>query len=313
MKVAITGAAGYIGSLLVQAHAARGDTVHALTRNPASIASAAGVSVFAADLATPETIPAAFLERVDVLYHCAAELTREGLMQRVNVEGTQALLALARGRIRHWVQLSTVAVYGQPRSGVVWEHSSIRPDDTYARTKRDADALILANADDGFSHTILRPSTVIGPRMRNRSIYSLLDALERRLFFFIGRPGAILNYVHEENVISALLLCGERSEARYRVYNLSQDCSIELAISIVAAAIQRPSPRLRVPESFARIAARVGAAMPGFPLTSARIDALTSRVEYPVTRIGAELAYEHEKPLNAALHELAILWKRSRT
>ena len=311
MKVAITGAGGYLGGLLVHAHVGRGDTVHVLTRGAAPTVTSR-VSAFAADLTKPDTIPSGFFDAVDVLYHCAAELTREALMPRVNVEGTRALLAGARGRIRHWVQLSSVAVYGRLHSGIVNEDSPGGVADTYARTKLEADDLVRASRNHGFSHTLLRPSTVIGPHMRSRAVYSLLDALKRRIFFFIGPRGAILNYVHETNVVSALLLCATHAAAKNRTYNLSQDCEVEHVIEILAAAIERPPPRVRVGEKVARAAARIGCAVPGFPLTPGRIDALTNRVEYPATRITAELGYRHEAPVEAALRDLAGLWKRSR-
>ena len=44
-------------------------------------------------------------------------------MRAVNVEATRAMLSAARGRVRHWVQVSSLSVYGNPRAGVVTEET----------------------------------------------------------------------------------------------------------------------------------------------------------------------------------------------
>lgn len=312
MKIAITGAGGYIGSLLLRAHAARGDTVHALARDASKLPALPGVTGFAGDLSAPESLPAAFVDQADVLYHCAAELEREGEMHAVNVEGTRALLALAHGKVGHWVQVSSIAVYGKPRAGVVTEGTGIEPVDVYGTTKAAADALLAQQPQSAFTYTVLRPSGVIGLHMRNRSIHNLVSALDRGLFFFIGPPGATVNYVHEQNVVDALVLCATRREARQRIYNLSQDCAMEHVIRVLAEAIGREPPRVRLPENVARLAALLSRAVPGFPLSTGRVDALTSRVAYPATRIERELAFRPRTSIDEGLRELARQWKAGR-
>lgn len=304
MRVAITGAGGYLGGMLVRAHAARGDAVHALARDAAAIPAAADVTPFVADLVDPARVPAAFFEGVDIVYHCAAEIANESLMRAVNVDATRALLTGARGKVRRWVQVSSLSVYGNPRSGVVTEDTPPAPATLYARTKHDADALVAAEAQDAFGYTIVRPAAIIGRAMRNRSMHALIDAVARGRFAFIGAPGAIGNYVHEENAVEALMACGTRAEACRRTYNVSQNCPLERIAAAIAAAHGVPPPRTRVPESLARLAARAGSIIPGFPLTPGRVDALTSRVEYPSARIERELDFEHRKSIGDALRDL---------
>lgn len=308
MKIAVTGAAGYVGSLLVRAHAARGDTVQALARNAATIEALPGVTAIGVDLTQPERIPAAFFEHVDVLYHCAAEIAREPLMRPVNVEATRALLEQAQGRIGHWVQVSSLSVYGRQRAGDITEDSPVRPTSPYGRSKADGDALVESLSASAFSYTIVRPPGVIGPRMRNQSMYGLVSAVARGRFAFIGRPGAIGNFVHEDNILEALMLSGARAEVRQRTYNVSQNCTIEQMIAAIAAGLGRPPPQTRIPEALARIAANVGRIVPGFPLTPGRVDALTSRVRYPSTRIELELGYRPRKSIDEGLRELAQRW-----
>ena len=80
------------------------------------------------DLVTSDPgVLARFVDGADVLYHCAAEIHEPGRMMEVNVGATGSLVAAARGKVRRWVQLSSVAVYGAPEAGVIDEVTS--PDD----------------------------------------------------------------------------------------------------------------------------------------------------------------------------------------
>lgn len=312
MKIAVTGATGYVGSLLVRVHAARGDEVHALARDPRRLPALPGVSVYSVDVTVPGRTPDALFDGTDVLYHCAAEIAHEPHMRAVNVEATRALLLRARGSIGHWVQLSSLSVYGTPRAGVIGEDSPLRPRSLYARTKLEADELVEQATAGAFTYTLVRPSGVIGPNMRSRAMAGLIDAVAGGRFAFIGPPGAIGNYIHEDNLIEALVLCATRSEARQRTYNVSQNIPIEDMVATIASAVGRAPPRMRMPETLARAIAQLARVAPGFPLTPARVDALTSRVDYRADRIERELGYRARKPIEDALRALVARQRDTR-
>jgi nucleoside-diphosphate-sugar epimerase len=145
--------------------------------------------------------------------------------------------------------------------------------------------------------------------MRNNSIRALIGAVARGRFFFIGRPGAIGHYIHEENAVDALLLCATTAAARGRTYNLSQSCTFDRMVATIASGLGRTPPATRIPEFAARLASSFARLAPGFPLTPARVDVLTSRVEYRSTRIERELGYAHAKPVEDALRALTAAWQ----
>ena len=310
LKVAITGAGGYVGALMVRAHSARGDRVCATARSGAAIPDLPGVTRYVADLTAPDTVPDAFFDDADVVYHCAAEIVHESLMRTVNVDATRALLARARGRIGHWVQVSSLSVYGTLRAGVIGSQSQEQPRSAYARSKQEADRLVAANSD-AYTHAIVRPSAVIGAHMRTRSIHALVEAVARGRFCFIGAPGAIGNYIHEDNLADALYLCATHERARNRTYIVSQNCTIEDMVAVIASETGAARP-LRIPETAARLAAQVGRIVPSFPLTPARVDALTSRVEYRTDAIESELGYRHQSSIEDALREIVSMRKAER-
>jgi nucleoside-diphosphate-sugar epimerase len=213
-------------------------------------------------------------------------------MHAVNVLGTKRLIEAARGRVGRWVQLSSVGAYGPITEGVVTEDQPEAPVGEYERTKTEADRLICAAVmEDAFPAVIVRPSNVYGPTMRNRSLFQLIRAVDRGLFFFIGRPGAVANYIHVDNVVEALTRSATAPHADARTYIVSDYRSLEEFISIIAGHLGRAVPRVRIPSRMAQGAALAGAWLPGFPLTKARIRALTSRAIYSTQRIELETGY----------------------
>ena len=126
VNVGVTGASGFLGSLLVEHIASRGHEVRALTRAlPASPATArGGVGWVQGDLGSPADA-GAFAEGLDTIIHLAwtgTPLTSNGDLPgdpRVNMLPTLALLDAVRasGRRPHVVFASSGgALYGPPRS-----------------------------------------------------------------------------------------------------------------------------------------------------------------------------------------------------
>lgn len=312
MQIAITGGTGFIGRRLVAYHLERGDRVRLLSRRPAAGLDG-GAEVLVADLADPAADLTRFVDGADVLYHCAAQLADETRMFAVHVEGARRLAAAATGRIRRWVQLSSVGVYGPCRSGAVDERTPEAPAGIYETTKAQADAVVTDVARAGaFEHVLLRPTIVYGPDMPNRSLFRLIDAIARGRFFFIGPPGAMVNYVHVSGVVAALAACATRPEARGQTYILSDNQPIERAVGIIASALGRPAPRLRLPLAPVLLAARLLGWLPGFPLTESRVRALSRQVAYDGSRIENELGYRHPVDLARGLGEMVGFLRKRR-
>jgi len=297
--IAITGASGFIGSALMRRHLDAGDHVRVLTRGLRPLPGPQGAVAFWGDLAQPDDSSLRrFLEGADVLYHCAAELRVPGRMHAVNVNGTEALLTAAEGRIGRWVQLSSVGVYGRRLDGVVVEETDLAPVGVYETTKAASDTLVLEAARRGrLSAVVVRPSIVFGEGMPNQSIAEWARVIDRGLFFFIGSAGASANYIHVANVVDALVACGMSAAADGRVYNVSDWCTIETFAGAIADAIGRPRPTVRFPEPALRAIVRTVGRVARLPLTESRIDALVGRCRYPTSRIETELEFRIAVPI----------------
>jgi nucleoside-diphosphate-sugar epimerase len=128
--------------------------------------------------------------------------------------------------------------------------------------------------------------------------------IDQGFFFFIGAPGASANYVHRENVVDALVLCGSAPAAHGRVYNVSDWCTLERFVGAIAAALGRRPPALRLPERPVRAAVRAIGRLAPLPLTESRVDALVNRCRYPIVRLQQELGYRVEVPIAEGIHRL---------
>lgn len=305
MIVAITGGTGFIGRHLIARHTACGDQVRYLTRKKPE-QTIAGSTAIIGDLTASldELLP--LVQGADVLYHCAAELQDHSQMYKTNVLGTKNLLAAANGEVKRWVQLSSTGVYGNKPLQNVNEDTPIHPMNAYELSKATADELVYkAMTEQQLPGVILRPSNVYGIDMPNQSLFQLINMIKRGLFFFIGKDRAIVNYIQVENVIDALILCSTATlPNNARTYIVSDFRTLEDFVAIIAAALDIPCPKKRLPESFVRLIASLGAYLPRFPLRSSRVDALTYKHYYQTARIESELGYQHNISMEAGISEL---------
>jgi len=303
MKTAITGGTGFIGRPLVKTLLERGDEVRVLSRRPVDTTSTSqGARWSQGDFRHP--IDPTFLSGVDTLYHLAAELNKPEEMEAVNVQGTANLLsAAAKAGVRHWIQLSSVGVYGPPRALLVTEETTPAPANEYERTKLASDRLVqeVCQRSD-MDYVILRPSNVIGADMKNGSFFALVRAVSRGRYFFIGPRGAIATYIHVEDVVRALVACQKAPMGG--VYNLSSDCTWEVLIERIAAVLGIRSPRLRIPALPLRLVIGALEEHMRLPLTSGRLASLTSRSRYSSDRIVQGLGFAFAKPMPEGVEDV---------
>ncbi|MEK7123087.1 MAG: NAD-dependent epimerase/dehydratase family protein, partial [Patescibacteria group bacterium] len=122
MKLLITGAAGYIGGMLVERFAAREDVdeIICLDRKPINkeLRALSKVLYIHANTAD-DTWQEVCRERApDVVIHCAWQIRelygRPALQRRWNIHGSQNIISFAQSvdSVKKFIFLSTVAVYG---------------------------------------------------------------------------------------------------------------------------------------------------------------------------------------------------------
>lgn len=311
MKIAITGGTGFVGKKLVLKHLKKGDSVKVLTRKSVKDSDLPkAVEIHSADLSGNSGPLISFVNNSDILYHCAAELNDQTIMYHTHVTGTKKLLDAASGSIGRWVQLSSVGVYGPHRTGIINESTPMKPVGEYETTKARSDDIIMdAGVKNKIEFSILRPSNIFGPTMKNQSLFQLIKMIDRQLFFFIGRPGASANYIHADNVVDALFKCGKKKASKNQVFNISDYMVLEDFIAIIATLLNKSEPKFRLPENMGRLTAGLSRVFARLPLTPARVDALTLRSSYSIEKITKELGYSHKKTMKQGLIEMVQAYK----
>ena len=173
MKVLVTGGAGYVGSVSVDAILEAGHAVIVLddlsTGHAAAVHPAARLvrGTYGDGAATRRLLEG---EGVDAILHCGARsLVGESMRDpatyyRDNVAGGIALLEAARAAgVRRVVFSSTAAVYGMPDVTPIREDAPLRPINPYGETKRTFEgALHWYAAAYGVRSVILRYFNVAG-------------------------------------------------------------------------------------------------------------------------------------------------------
>lgn len=293
MIISVIGANGFIGLSLVKKIVDSDIQVRVLSRKKTYPIK--GVEVFVADLTDINFNLEGFLDNTDILYNCSGEIHDESLMRKLHVNAVKRLIKLSKGKVGRLVQLGSVGSYGNYRNGVITENTEEKPVGVYEITKTESDNLV---RESGIPYVILRPSNVFGLTMSNQSLFKLVNVVQKKIFFYIGSSGSLVNYVHVNDVVEALIQCGINDKALGNVFNISQITTTERMIESFQKGVGVKKTFFRLPEKFIRISSRILIFLySSFPLTKSRIDALTGRCEYDSSKIVNALDFKFEMTL----------------
>ena len=156
-----------------------------------------------------------------------------------NMQGTYALLEMARARELRYLQVSTDEVYGSIESGSFSEQSPLRPSSPYSATKAGADLLVSSYVQTyDLDGVICRGSNAYGPYQHPEKLIPLmiLNALADDRLPVYGDGRNVRNWLYVEDFargIGVVLARGVRGE----VYNCGgpSECeNIDLVRNVVA-------------------------------------------------------------------------------
>ena len=235
MRVLVTGGAGYVGSVSVEALVAAGHDVIVLDdlSKGHREAVAPGARLVEGSYADPAGLGALLAETsVDAVLHCAARslvgesVANPALYYRENVAGGVTLLeALREAGVRRLVFSSTAAIYGTPASVPIREDAVHAPINPYGETKRAFEGALRWYAGAyGLRSVSLRYFNVAGASAGNGEVHdpethlipNVLAAVEGRgevTVFGTDYPTpdgtCIRDYIHVEDLARAHLLALE--------------------------------------------------------------------------------------------------------
>lgn len=243
--VMVTGAAGFIGSHLVEALLARGDTVIASdlaelekSHNLDEVRGHPRFHYTRLDVRDREAVAEWYDPSAEVVYHLASVVGVQHYMEDplalvdVVVGGTRNLLSLAAEHRTRFVFASTSEVFGR-NPAVPWKEDADRVLGatsvdrwSYSSSKGVCEHMIYGMARvKGLEFTIIRPFNVYGPRQNpiyvvSQSVYRALRG-EPPLVFDGGMQTRCFTYVAD--LVDGMIRAANSPAAQGEVFNLGND------------------------------------------------------------------------------------------
>ena len=301
-KILITGATGFIGSHLTRALISGGVDPRRLCLLVPEGTSLKNLpdkelEIVGGDIRNKDAVKRA-IGGVETIYHLAARTVFEGAKYhdyaQVNVHGTQNLLDACRGaRIQKFVFFSSIAVYGLPAYvGEIINWNETRPQnpaEPYGESKLEAERRLIGfHQQTGMPYTIIRPTTVYGPR-DHQGIFELYKAIKDHYFLQIGDGKNFMDYVYVLDLVKGAILA---QQSKYQASDYILGCGKPITSSnifkLVARSIGESVPRFRIPKN---IALALSYPLWWSPLFPKRVKILTTNCFYNISKAKKELGY----------------------
>lgn len=270
MRVAVTGANGFVGSALVRKLAEGGHQVLAYMRQPAHIASVSAVkSMEAPELGLEGDWRFRPEYGIEVLVHAAARVhvmqdtSADPLTEfrKVNVAGTESLARqAARAGVKRFVFLSSIKVNGGLTSeGRPFSAADVpEPEGAYGISKHEAELVLhQIAAETGMEVVIIRPPLVYGPGVKAN-----FAGLMRWLVKGVPIPLAAVtqnrrSLVALDNLVDLIATCLSHTAAANQTFLVSdcEDLSTAELLERMGAAMGKPARLFYLPPALLKLGA----------------------------------------------------------
>ena len=231
LRVAITGAAGYLGSRLIERLEGCEAVSYILATDVRVPDSTYGGRAEFVKLDVTERFPTLLARHdIDAVAHLAYVLNpgrNRDHSRKVNVLGTEHLVeACRKSDVAHVVYLSSTSVYGAypDNPEYLTEEHPVRPIPgfQYSEDKVAAERLLTEYAEESptTAVTILRGCPVMGPRADN----FIANAFHKPVLPRVGEADPPMQFTHEDDLMNVIVKCLETRTAG--TYNVAGDGTI---------------------------------------------------------------------------------------
>jgi UDP-glucose 4-epimerase len=312
-RILVTGANGFVGSILCPMLAAQGHVVRAATRAGRPRPGGAGETVVVGDI-NGSTAWTGALGGLDMVIHLAARVHAvneaaedSGLCLETNAHGTRHLAEeAARQGVRRFIYLSTVKVNGEGNTQRPYSaNDAPHPLDAYGSSKWRAEQFLAATAaSTGMQAVIVRSPLVYGPGVR-ANFLRLLRSVDQERWLPLGAIRNRRSLVSVWNLCDLLIRLLDHPAAAGHAWMVSdgEDLSTPELVRRIARAMGRRARLLALPAPLLRL---VG----GLLGKQAEMRRLCGSLTVDITPTRAQLGWSPPVPVNEALAR-TVSWYRS--
>lgn len=308
MRALVTGANGFTGSHLVKLLLARGDSVTGLVRKSSNVSRLADCDVnFVYGDITDRAALTEAMTGVDVVFHTAAYvelgIVNAAEMERVNVEGTRAVLEVAKAvNVPKMIYCSTIGIFGDTQGNVInetFQRTQAEFSSAYDRTKYQAQQLVDQAVKDGLWIASVMPSGIFGKD--DPHFLPVLSAFQKgRLKVWAG-GSRVTGIVHVDDLAEAMILAVDRGKSGEYYIISAGDLTTKEMFEIFSQETGIPAPR-EAPKALVRLVAsildpigRLSGWQP--PIDNERVHYLYDRcVRVDATKARQELGWNPRSP-----------------
>lgn len=228
MMTLVTGAAGFIGSVLVRELVKRGHRVRAMVmpgENALSL-EALGAEIKRGDLSDPESLHG-MCDGIDTVFHLAARVTDWGTRKQFYdaiYKATENLIREAAGKASRFVYISSIAALGMGRhlKGVRETDPTRKSGVYYNNAKADAEKLVMSYHNTmGMSCTIVRPANVTGPG--SVWVKDIIEQMKKMPVPLFDGGRYHTSFVYVDSLVDGIIRAGTMDIARGKAYHFRDD------------------------------------------------------------------------------------------
>jgi dihydroflavonol-4-reductase len=263
MKALVTGANGFTGAHLVKALRDRGVQVVAYVRESSDLSRLDGLAIdyHYGDITDSAKLTQA-MQGVDVVYHIAAYvelgIVDAAKMERVNVQGTQAVLtAMRAANVPKLLYCSTIGIFGDTQGATI-DETFVRTQQgfssAYDRTKYAAQELVNQAAKDGLHVVSVMPSGIFGAD--DPHFVPVLRTFKRgRLKVWAGGD-RVTGIVQVDDLVEGMILATEQARSGEGFILSAGDLTTREMFNIFSDETGIPAP-IEAPKALVRVVANL--------------------------------------------------------
>jgi dihydroflavonol-4-reductase len=292
MKILVTGADGLLGSNLVRVLLNRGHQLRALVqkgRLPKTIQDL-DIELVEGDLLDPESLKKAGAG-IDAIFHVAAHTgiwpSRSEIVNRVNIEGTTNMLALAKSiGVKRMVYVGTANTFGfgskdQPgKEGTPYKGAQYGLD--YMDSKYKAHQVVESYIREGLPVVIVNPTFMLGPYDSAPSSGAMVLAVYKEQVPGYAPGGR--NYICVKDAAVGIANALEKGRIGESYIIGNRNMSYKEAFTLMADTLGVKAPKLPMPKFLVLSYGLINQ-------TLAKLAGKKPKVSYPMAKISCDTHY----------------------